>query len=396
MRRIHIFRAGKQTAMSGMQLNFSESDLAAAAAAYNPELHEAPLVVGHPKSDGPAYGWVKSLAADGAGLFAEPDQVNAEFEEQVKAGAYKKVSAAFYTPDHPHNPAPGAYYLRHVGFLGAQPPAVKGLKGIEFAEDDQCVEIELEFSEGEGTEQLLWATEGLVSLFKTLRDHLIEKEGTESADKVLPAWRLDSAAESITRARTEHEAKHAASASPAFSEPTTQENTAVTPEEKAALEAQNAQLQADLAAAQARLRSSAVAANTAAHAAFAEQLAADARIATGDKAVVTALLDFAEPAVVEGETANVVEFGEGDAKQPIGAAIKAFLQGLPKRVEFGEQAGRSRVADDKTKTDDGVQYAEGTPADQIELDRRIRKHAAEHKLTYAEAASHLATLPAQA
>lgn len=396
MRRIHIFRAGKQTAMSGLQLNFSESDLAAAAAAYNPELHEAPLVVGHPKSDGPAYGWVKSLAADGAGLFAEPDQVNAEFEEQVKAGAYKKVSAAFYTPDHPHNPAPGAYYLRHVGFLGAQPPAVKGLKGIEFAEDDQCVEIELEFSEGEGTEQLLWATEGLVSLFKTLRDHLIDKEGAEAADKVLPAWRLDSAAESITRARTEREAKRAASASPAFSEPTTQENTAVTPEEKAALEAQNAQLQADLAAAQARLRSSAVAANTAAHAAFAEQLAADARIATGDKAVVTALLDFAEPAVVEGETANVVEFGEGDAKQPIGAAIKAFLQGLPKRVEFGEQAGRSRVADDKTKTDDGVQYAEGTPADQIELDRRIRKHAAEHKLTYAEAASHLATLPAQA
>lgn len=393
MRRIHIFRAGQQTAMSGLQLNFSESDLAAAAAAYNPELHEAPLVVGHPKSDGPAYGWVKSLAADGAGLFAEPDQVNAEFEEQVKAGAYKKVSAAFYTPDHPHNPAPGAYYLRHVGFLGAQPPAVKGLKGIEFAEDDQCVEVELEFSEVEDT--LVWALADLVPALRSLRESIVEKEGVEAADKALPSWRLDSMAEAATRAREALRKELQASTNPAFSEPTTQENTAVTPEEKAALEAQNAQLQADLASAQARLRSSAVAANTAAHAAFAEQLAADARIATGDKAVVTALLDFAEPAVVEGETANVVEFGEGDAKQPIGAAIKAFLQGLPKRVEFGEQAGRSRAADDKTKTDDGVQYAEGTPQDQIELDRRIRKHAADHKLTYAEAASHLATLPAQ-
>lgn len=394
MRRIHIFKAGLQTAMSGLQLTFGESDLAAAAAAYNPELHEAPLVVGHPKSDLPAYGWVKSLSADGAGLFAEPHQVNAEFEELVKAGAFKKVSAAFYTPDHPHNPAPGAYYLRHVGFLGAQPPAVKGLKGIEFAEDADCVEIELDFSEGEGAEQLLWATEGLVSLFKTLRDHLIEKEGAESADKVLPAWRLDSAAESLARARAERDAQRAR-ANPAYSETPTQEIATVNAEEKAALEAQNAQLQADLAALNTRLRDSAVAANTAAHAAFAEQLAADARIAPADKAVVTALLDFAEPAVIEGETATVVEFGEGEAKKPIGEAIKAFLQALPKRVEFGEQASRQRAAEGD-KNGDGVQYAEGTPVDQIELDRRIRKHAAEHKLTYAEAAAHIAALPAQA
>ncbi len=387
MRRIHIFKAGQQTAMSGLQLNFSEGDLAAAAAAYDPALHEAPLVVGHPKADLPAYGWVKSLSADGVGLFAEPHQVNAEFAELVQAGAYKKVSAAFYTPDHPNNPAPGAYYLRHVGFLGAQPPAVKGLKGIEFAEDEQCVEIELEFSEA--PEQLLWATEGLVSLMRTLRDHLIEKEGAEAADKVLPAWRLDSAAESLARARAERDAQRQ-DQQPRFSESPQPESTAVKPEEKAALEAHNAQLQADLAAAQAKLRNSAVAANTAAHAAFAEALASEARIAPADKAVVTALLDFAEPAVIEGETPAVVEFGEGDAKQPIGAAIKAFLGKLPKRVEFGEQAGRDRAAEGQADKTDGVQYAEGTPADAIALDKRIRKHAAEHKLSYADAAASVA------
>ena len=107
--------------------------------------------------------------------------------------------------------------------------------------------------------------------------------------------------------------------------------------------------------------------------------------------MVTALLDFAEPAVIEGESATVVEFGEGEAKQPIGAAIKEFLGKLPKRVEFGEQAVRDRVADDKTKTDDGVQYAEGTPAESIDLDKRIRKHAADHKLSYAEAATAVAS-----
>ncbi len=50
----------------------------------------------------------------------------------VKAGRFKSRSASFYHPDNPNNPKPGVYYLRHVGFLGAQPPAVKGLKAVEF------------------------------------------------------------------------------------------------------------------------------------------------------------------------------------------------------------------------------------------------------------------------
>ena len=40
---------------------------------------------------------------------------------------FKKRSASFYPPGHPANPTPDRPYLRHVGFLGAQPPAVKGL-----------------------------------------------------------------------------------------------------------------------------------------------------------------------------------------------------------------------------------------------------------------------------
>ena len=131
---LHIFKPGRQTAMSGAVLDFSESDLAASARAYDPALHEAPIVIGHPKHDAPAYGWVKSLAASGDGLNAEPHQVDADFAELVASGRYKKISASFYLPDAPNNPVPGVYYLRHVGFLGAQPPAVKGLKQAEFAD----------------------------------------------------------------------------------------------------------------------------------------------------------------------------------------------------------------------------------------------------------------------
>jgi hypothetical protein len=144
---LQIFRPGRHTAMSGAELAFSESDLAASAAAYNPALSEAPIVVGHPAHDLPAYGWVKSLAFADGGLEAEPDQVDPAFAEMVAAGRFKKISASFYPPESPKNPVPGVFYLRHVGFLGAQPPAVKGLRSPAFADGDEAVTLEFDFSE---------------------------------------------------------------------------------------------------------------------------------------------------------------------------------------------------------------------------------------------------------
>ncbi|WP_275100141.1 hypothetical protein [Sedimenticola hydrogenitrophicus] len=73
---ISIFRPGRHTAMSGAVLNFSEGDLAASANAYDPALHEAPLVVGHPTHDAPAYGWVSKLQYREGELEAEPHQVD--------------------------------------------------------------------------------------------------------------------------------------------------------------------------------------------------------------------------------------------------------------------------------------------------------------------------------
>ncbi len=149
---IHIFKAGRHTAQSGQSIQFGEPDLQAVASAYDPARHEAPLVVGHPKHDLPAYGWVAGLQySDGsgdqdAGLWALPAQVNPDFADLVAAGAFKKISAAFYSPGAPNNPTPGHYYLRHVGFLGAQPPAVKGLRNPAFADDEDGV-VTVEFGD---------------------------------------------------------------------------------------------------------------------------------------------------------------------------------------------------------------------------------------------------------
>lgn len=146
MRPLQIFKVGTHTASSGQTLTFSAADLAATAAAYNPATFEAPLVVGHPALDAPAYGWVKALAVVNGALEATPDQIDPQFAEWVEAGRYKKISAAFFTPQAPSNPVPGVYSLRHVGFLGAAAPAVQGLRPAAFASTDEGV-IELEFSE---------------------------------------------------------------------------------------------------------------------------------------------------------------------------------------------------------------------------------------------------------
>lgn len=133
---IEIFRAGTHVDDAGNAHHFSEADVAAIAAAYDPALREAPLTVGHPADNLPAYGWVKGLEMQNITLVMNSHQVEPQFAEMVKKGRFKKRSASFYPPNSPSNPTPGKWYLRHVAFLGAQPPAVAGLKDIQFAQGD--------------------------------------------------------------------------------------------------------------------------------------------------------------------------------------------------------------------------------------------------------------------
>ena len=66
-----IFRAGRHRTIGGQTVEFSEADLAAVAAAYDAAVHEAPLVIGHPKTDDPAMGWVSGLKCVGPRLEAD-------------------------------------------------------------------------------------------------------------------------------------------------------------------------------------------------------------------------------------------------------------------------------------------------------------------------------------
>lgn len=340
--------------MSGAVIDFSAEDLAATAAAYDPEKHEAPIVVGHPKLDAPAYGWVKSLSFAGA-LEAEPHQVEPAFAEIVAAGRFKKISASFFRPDAPGNPVPGVYYLRHVGFLGATPPAVKGLRNPEFAADEAGI---VEFADSAGRQN--------ASLWRRLRDFLISQFGLEKADGVIPDYAIGTLEDAA-------EAEMPATASRvAFSDATDKE-IAVSPEEKAAVEAENARLKQQIEAAAARERAAAAAARHAEHVAFAEALVTAGTLLPAQREVCVAMLDF-----VAGQDA-VVEFGEGDARQPLVEGIRKFLQALPKQVEFGEV---SAVEDAAAALAFAAPAGYTVAPEALDLHRRAAALAAANKMSY--------------
>lgn len=133
---IRIFRPGTFTSVEGTQVSFGAAELQAIAAAYDAETDPAPLVIGHPQVEDPAYGWVDRLAVEDGVLVAYPGQVEPSFAELVRQGRYRKVSAQLYPPDHVANPVPGGWSLKHIGFLGAHAPGVKGLGTVSLAAGD--------------------------------------------------------------------------------------------------------------------------------------------------------------------------------------------------------------------------------------------------------------------
>lgn len=58
---IEIMCTGTFTAANGREETLTHAHLEHIAGAYDLGYHEAPVVIGHPPSNGPAYGWVKSL-----------------------------------------------------------------------------------------------------------------------------------------------------------------------------------------------------------------------------------------------------------------------------------------------------------------------------------------------
>jgi hypothetical protein len=130
--KFEIFKTGTHTSDKGIQKEYSLDDLNFIAQSYNPTVDEAPIVIGHPIDNSPAYGWVSSLEVTEEGKLvadAPDEKLNPEFLSAVQEGRYKKRSISL-TPEGK---------LRHIGFLGGAAPAVKGLSDIQFSHPSSTV-----------------------------------------------------------------------------------------------------------------------------------------------------------------------------------------------------------------------------------------------------------------
>ena len=324
MKRLQIFKPGTYVASDGRRYTFTEAQLAATAAAYDPAKGEAPLVVGHPESSKPAYGWVKSLSFADQSLEAEPQQVEPAFEALLKAGRFKKRSASFYAPDAEDNPVKGVYYLRHIGFLGAQPPAVKGLREASFTGSAKSV---IEFADMADTAN--------ASLWRRLREFIIEKFGSDVADKVIPDYHVSTLEDDARNDPDNETGSLTQMPVTAYSEGA----ATMKPEEIAAANAQLKKDQDKLASERAEFaeREKALKAEEAARrragiVAFIEDLVKQGKLLPVERAPIVELMAAQAPGLT-------IEFGEGDnkIKQPADEWLKKFLGALPKRVEFGER-----------------------------------------------------------
>ncbi|WP_155720791.1 peptidase [Acinetobacter venetianus] len=311
--------------MSSVTRNYSRDMLSECVAAYSPEVHEAPFVLGHPKHDDPALGWADHLELDDDGiLWAYPKQLDADFAENVNAGKHNKVSASFYLPDSPNNPTPGKLYLRHVGFLGAMPPAVKGLGTVQFAEGETGI---VEFGD--------WGHELAADLFRKWREWLIDSQGQEEADKIAPNWMIESLREYANAKPQE--------AQVAFSEmvrslgfpdsvPSSHEQPA--PQKTA----REIELEQQLATSQAALAKKENAEKEAHFSEFVEGLVASGKLPPKLKAGAIELLKAAGQ-----QDHQVVNFAEGEVSFSEG--IQSFLKQVfdTKIVNFGENKQKREV-----------------------------------------------------
>jgi len=284
---IPIFTVGEHTALNGIPRVFTEADLTATVNAYDPALFQAPVVLGHPEHNHPAWGWVKSLTFQEGTLWAELDQLDADFVEWVRQGRYKKVSASFYLPESPVNPAPGVLYLRHVGFLGAVAPSLKNLPAVALPVD-------------------LAETDG-VDTFESA--NLMQSEQINHQEPLM----------------TQNNS----------SEPSRddQARLAAVEAENAVLKQQVAQFQEQAQQAQHDLQTQQRNALHEGHAAFCEKLVAEGRLLPASKEVYVAMLDTL--AYMD----TPLQYGEGDAKAPLTAdVLKKTLADTPVLIPFGEAA----------------------------------------------------------
>ncbi len=362
---VELFKAGEQTDSLGNTQNFTTADLDDMV-----NNHESfPIVIGHPKVDAPAYGWSAELKRDGDSLFGKFENVESQFSDMVENKRFPNRSVRINKTD-------GGFKVAHVGFLGAIPPAIPGLKQLEFSADDEGMEFE--FSG--------WSETVTARIMRGVREFIIEKFGVEDADKYIPDWELETITEEAARERAEENKNDSL-----YNKRQPYDGGAAVPQvftkselDKAVSDAL-ANQEKDFSSSEKDLKT---------------QLSEErkTRLANEYSRFVDGLLDEGKltPAFAAGmadfmlqlSDSTKFEFsqGEGDDKaQTKTNAVdwfKEFVSGLGKTVKLG-----STENDDIDTPTHNFNTPAGTvvDADRLDLDRQARDYAEKHNVDYVEA-----------
>ena len=178
---VEIARTGTFTDSAGRPQTFTEQDLDAIARTYDPDRRDAPLCIGHPKDNAPAFGWVEKLKHEGAKLFASFAHVPGEVKELVAKKHYRHVSMSLM---------PDRVSLRHVALLGAAQPAIDGLRAVELNNGGDAITVEFAADGGEGDDMTVEELQRQVGqlqaqleALKTENTDLKKKADTHKQDK---------------------------------------------------------------------------------------------------------------------------------------------------------------------------------------------------------------------
>lgn len=208
---LEFFKSGNHTDRRGFSRDYPTAELQDAIASYDPNLYKAPLIVSHNTkgvadfavSEQPfCFGFPTELKLVGDRLKAGFSSIAPEFLEWVKNGNLIAVSPSFYLPNDSRNPTPGKLHLRHIAALGTNPPAVKGLDGLDslLVEMGEATDGVVEFMFPANQEKWFAPEFGMgdramISLFRRMREWLLETQGAEVADRVIPGGELDAIAD---------------------------------------------------------------------------------------------------------------------------------------------------------------------------------------------------------
>lgn len=189
---IHIFSVGKHTDSNGNVQFWSKKDLQSMADNHDDD-HPAPLVIGHPKEDAPRYGDAAEYQLIDNELYFKGTPLVNEFEEMVLNKQFPERSIAV---DHDGK---GGYKIRHIGFLGAVPPALELQPMTYNHEVPPAFEFVSAFSNDSYTPTIL------ARFGRRMRELIIENLGVEAADKVIPDYELESIADHANELRNKPE-----------------------------------------------------------------------------------------------------------------------------------------------------------------------------------------------